>query len=110
MSGQYLVDKRQIDVTAHMIGEFIILFFFKLLIIKSCSGISELICKRFEKEVYKRRVVKDTMDIGSHTSTVDIITIRTTVFQKIQRGNWSIMGRNGSAHVNFITGQLTIDS
>ena len=73
------------------------------MIIERFPGISKFIGERFQKEVDERGIVKNSMNIGSHTSAVNNIAVGTAVFQKIQRRSRGTLGGDGGAHVDLIT-------
>lgn len=81
---QYLVDKRQVDVAAHVLGKPIVLFFFECMVIESAGIPGQFVCKRRKQEIYEFRIVENAMNIGPHAGGVHVVTVGRAVLQKIQ--------------------------
>lgn len=100
---QYLVDKRQVDVAAHVLGKPIVLFFFECMVIESAGIPGQFVCKRRKQEIYELRIVENAMNIGPHAGGVHAVTVGRAVLQKIQGRIGSTFHGGGHSHMDFIT-------
>ena len=67
---------------AHVCRQLIILFFFIGFIILTLP--MQLVSIRLQQKIYENLIIKDTMNIASHTFPIDKIAIRFSVFQFIK--------------------------
>src|SRR3712207_9400843 len=90
---QYLIDKRHVDMTAHMIGQLIILFFFEFSIVECPGGGRKFVGKATKQNINKLWVVEDAANVCTHAGIINTISVGSAVFQQVQRRSRSKIGR-----------------
>ena len=89
-------------MTAYMLCQFIILFFFISPVIQHRMTL-QFFCVWFQQIIYKCLIIQYSMNITSHTFLVYKTTVLSTVFQSIQRNYRHPRNRAGFSHVYFIS-------